>query len=168
MPETAHKAIAVVGIDIGRTRSTSSVWMNAVRFCCVRSGRGARGKHVLRTCHRAWSAWGPVSVRIISVAGIGRLVTAIYVRAIYVRSRYTLRCRPAQNVQLMAENEVRLGAGVAISPVTSASSTAVRPSRACGGMMRRFGTSQTILGRIEFLVATTGRMRLRAYFESDS
>ena len=51
MSHNLNDAVAVVGIDMARTRSTSSASIAAVRSCCVRSGRVAKLKHALPTCH---------------------------------------------------------------------------------------------------------------------
>ena len=75
MSQTLKTAIAVVGIDLVRTHSTLLALISAARSLCGRSGRVARSRHVWPTCRRAWSAWKPVSARIISVAGLRRLVT---------------------------------------------------------------------------------------------
>ena len=46
-------AIAVIGIDIGRTRSTSWDTISVVRSCFDRNGRVARSRRDLPTYHRA-------------------------------------------------------------------------------------------------------------------
>ncbi len=42
MSQTQNATIAMVGIDIGKTLSTSWATMSVARLCCVRNGRVAR------------------------------------------------------------------------------------------------------------------------------
>jgi hypothetical protein len=74
---------------------------------------------------------------------------------IVIRQPYAPRCPPAQNVNLMVEDQVsRPAAGVATSPATPANTTAIRPSPTRGGMMTRFGSSQLNSCGMRFSVAT--------------
>jgi hypothetical protein len=57
MSEKLNSSIAVIGIDIARTRSTWWATISAVQSCCGRSSRVASWKHGWPTCHRAGSAW---------------------------------------------------------------------------------------------------------------
>jgi hypothetical protein len=66
MSQKLESAIAVIGIDIGK--NSFHVVGHDERGAIGRSGRVARLKHALPTCHRAWSAWKPASARIISAA----------------------------------------------------------------------------------------------------
>ena len=47
MSHNLNNAVAVIGIDIGK----NSFHVVVVQSCCVRSGRVARLKHALPTCH---------------------------------------------------------------------------------------------------------------------
>ena len=53
MAATAQSAIAVIGIDIGKNRSTSLGSMVVAQSSCGRSGRVVRSKHALPICARA-------------------------------------------------------------------------------------------------------------------
>jgi hypothetical protein len=53
MPQKSNTAIAVIGIDIGKTRSTSLASMSEARSRCGRSGHVVRWKRGLLTCHLA-------------------------------------------------------------------------------------------------------------------
>ena len=53
MSQKLNAVIAVIGIDIGKTRSTSWVMITAVPLCCGRSGRAARWKRGSPTSRRA-------------------------------------------------------------------------------------------------------------------
>jgi len=44
MSQTATTAIAVIGIDLGKNRSTSWATMRAAPSCCGKSGRVAKWK----------------------------------------------------------------------------------------------------------------------------
>jgi hypothetical protein len=75
MPETARNAIAVVGIDIGKN-SFHVVGLDE-RGAIVLRQKWSRGQVEARFANMApcWSAWRPVSARIISVVGSRHLVT---------------------------------------------------------------------------------------------
>ena len=45
MSQSHNSAVAVIGIDIGKTHSMWSAWMIAALLCCVRSGRVVKSKH---------------------------------------------------------------------------------------------------------------------------
>ena len=53
MPATAHTAVAVIGIDIGKNSFHVVGLDNAVQSCCVRSGHVARSKRGWPICRRA-------------------------------------------------------------------------------------------------------------------
>ena len=75
MSQTLNTTIAVVGIDIGK--NSFHVVGHDERGAIVlrQKGRVARWMHGLPTCRRAWSAWRPASVHIISVASLKLLAT---------------------------------------------------------------------------------------------
>jgi hypothetical protein len=78
MPATAPQtAIAVVGIDIGKNSFHIVGFDN--RGAIVLRQKWSRGQVETRFANmrRAWSAWRPASVRIISVGGSKRLVTML-------------------------------------------------------------------------------------------
>jgi hypothetical protein len=52
MSQILNAAIAVVGIDIGKNSFHVVGSIGAVLLCCGRSGRVARWKRALPTCHR--------------------------------------------------------------------------------------------------------------------
>ena len=53
MAETLKAAVAVIGIDMARPRSTLPAWIGAVRSCCGGDGHAARQKHSSPTCRLA-------------------------------------------------------------------------------------------------------------------
>jgi hypothetical protein len=79
----SHKlnSIVVIGIDIGKNsfhivgQDRRSAKIGVEPWCCARSGRVARWKRGLPTCHRASSAWRPAPGRITSVVNFRRLAT---------------------------------------------------------------------------------------------
>ena len=75
MPETAHNAIAAVGVDIGKN-SFHVVGLDQ-RGAIVLRQKWSRGQVEARFANLppCWSAWRPASARIISVVGLRRLVT---------------------------------------------------------------------------------------------
>jgi hypothetical protein len=68
MAETVHKAIAEVGVDIGKN-AFHVVGLDQ-RGAIVLRQEGSRGQMETRFANlpRAWSAWRPASARTISVA----------------------------------------------------------------------------------------------------
>jgi transposase len=72
MPATSQTAIAAIGIDIGKN-SFHIVGLDD-RGAIVLRQKWSRGQVEARLakCHRAWLAWRPASVRIISVASSRR------------------------------------------------------------------------------------------------
>jgi hypothetical protein len=53
MSQNLDRAIAVIGIDIGKNSFHIVAWMGAVPLCFVRSGRVVKSKHALSICRRA-------------------------------------------------------------------------------------------------------------------
>jgi hypothetical protein len=66
MPRTINRleAVATIGIDIARTRSTSSVSTGMARSFCARSFHAAKSRLGSRTCRPASSVWSRALGRI--------------------------------------------------------------------------------------------------------